>query len=80
MIHIDDGDIGYTGMDHISFRRASLPDLPPKQVTEIGEASCEVMRNLLSKYKLRSAKQAYRAIDPMEYQRAVSRIFGGKYE
>ena len=77
MIDIDDGDIGYVGDSHISFR-PNMPEQTDKRVTSAGTEACKAMKAILSKYQqTEDQKRGYRKITPEMYHRAIVKIIWG---
>ncbi|MCA8115686.1 hypothetical protein [Burkholderia cepacia] len=73
---IEDGDVGYAGDTHQSFRARSLPR-PGGRATEVGSAICrQLVGQLRARFQQRADRAEARAVAPHAYQAAVARVIG----
>ncbi|RKT99560.1 hypothetical protein C7H84_30250 [Burkholderia sp. Nafp2/4-1b] len=73
---IEDGDLGYAGDTHQSFRPARVPR-PGGRASEVGSALCrQLVGQLRARFPQRGERAASGAIAPDAYQAAVARVIG----
>ncbi|CAN0621078.1 protein of unknown function [Burkholderia multivorans] len=74
---IEDGDIGYDGKEHLSFRVRALPRIGGA-ATPTGSALCrELLDALRARFQRSNACAETRAVAPHAYQAAVASVMQG---
>ena len=75
---IDDGDTGYAGDTHQSFRPRAIPRIGGR-ATAMGSAVCrELVGQLRARFQQCAEREEARAVAPHAYQAAVDYVMRGR--